>query len=53
MRLYEAWCALAEIGVYLTVFRAAHVRDANDATSWENFLMFLPTTERWPELRAF
>jgi spectinomycin phosphotransferase len=53
MRLYEAWYALAEIGVYLAVFRAAHIGDANDATSWDNFLMFLPTTERWPELRAF
>jgi spectinomycin phosphotransferase len=50
MRLYEAWYALAEIAVYLAVFRSPHVGDANDSTSWRNLLAFLPTAERWPEL---
>jgi spectinomycin phosphotransferase len=50
MRLYEAWYALAEIAVYLAVFRSPHVGDANDSTSWRNFLAFLPTAGRWPEL---
>jgi hypothetical protein len=50
MRLYEAWYALAEIAVYLAVFREPHTGDGNDATSWENLLLFLPTPERWPEL---
>lgn len=33
MRLYGAWYALAEMAVYLAVFRAPHSGDANDATS--------------------
>jgi spectinomycin phosphotransferase len=53
LRLYKTWYALAEIAVYPAVFRAQHAGDANDVTSWENFLMFLPTPERWPELDAF
>jgi spectinomycin phosphotransferase len=43
LRLYKAWYTLAELAVYLAVFRSPHTGDQNDNTSWENFQRFLPT----------
>jgi spectinomycin phosphotransferase len=53
LRLYTAWYSLAEIAVYLAVFRAPHTGDDNDIISWTNYLRYLPTQEQWPELGAF
>ncbi len=49
MRLYRAWYALAELGLYLALFRGPHPGDDNDAQSWANVHLFLPTAETWPE----
>jgi spectinomycin phosphotransferase len=48
LRLYRAWYDLAETSVYVALFRSPHVADQNAATSWDNFLVYLPTRERWP-----
>ncbi|HEU0166908.1 MAG TPA: hypothetical protein VFS62_03965 [Chloroflexota bacterium] len=50
MRFYRLRYALAETAVYTLQFHEPHVDDANMAESWKNFLDFLPTRERWPEL---
>jgi hypothetical protein len=50
LRLYRAWYHLAETAVYVRQFREPHAGDLNDATAWENFLEFIPTCARWPEL---
>ena len=50
LRLYRAWYDLAETGVYIALFRSPHQDDQNSATSWENFVFFLPTPERWPDV---
>ena len=50
LRLYRAWYDLAETAVYVSLFRSPHVADQNAATAWDNFLFFLPTRERWPEV---
>ena len=50
LRLYEAWYTLAELSVYLAVFRAAHREDRNVILSWQNYLTYPPTPEGWPEL---
>jgi spectinomycin phosphotransferase len=48
LQLYRAWYDLAETSVYVSLFRSPHVADQNAVTSWDNFLFFLPTRERWP-----
>ena len=50
LRLYAAWYTLAELAVYLVVFRSPHTADQNVIQSWVNFLDYLPTRQRWPEL---
>jgi spectinomycin phosphotransferase/16S rRNA (guanine(1405)-N(7))-methyltransferase len=50
LRLYRLRYSLAETAVYALQFRQPHVEDANMAESWKNFLDFLPTRDRWPEL---
>jgi hypothetical protein len=50
LRLYRARYALAELGLYLSLFRGPHPGDDNDRQSWANIDLFLPTAERWPEL---
>jgi hypothetical protein len=52
LRLYRAWYDLAETAVYVSLFRSPHVADQNAATSWDNFLFFLPTRARWPHVVA-
>jgi hypothetical protein len=50
LRLYRAGSALAELALYISLFHGQHPGDPNDATSWTNLHLFLPTAERWPEL---
>lgn len=50
LRLFEAWYALAEVAVYLAVFRSPHTADENVILSWANFLDYLPTREWWPDV---
>lgn len=50
LRLYRAWYDLAETAVYVALFRSPHEADQNAATSWDNFVFFLPTRERWPDV---
>jgi len=52
LRLYRAWYDLAETAVYIALFRSPHLADQNAATSWDNFLVFLPTRARWPGVVA-
>jgi spectinomycin phosphotransferase len=50
LRLYRAWYDLAETAVYVSLFRSPHRGDQNDRQAWDNFLVFLPSRERWPDL---
>jgi spectinomycin phosphotransferase len=50
LRLYRAWYDLAETAVYIALFRSPHQADQNAATSWDNFLFFMPTHTRWPDI---
>jgi hypothetical protein len=48
LSLYRLWFDLAEIGGYLTLFRASHDDTADAAESWSNLQHFLRPAERWP-----
>jgi spectinomycin phosphotransferase len=48
--LYRLWYDLAEIGGYLSLFRATHRQTADTAESWKNLRHFLQPAERWPAL---
>jgi hypothetical protein len=50
LSLYRLWFDLAEIGGYLTLFRAPHDDTADAAESWGNLQHFLRPAERWPAL---
>jgi hypothetical protein len=50
--LYRASHHLAETAVYVALFRLPHQDDENAVTSWDNFVDFLPTHERWPDVVA-
>jgi fructosamine-3-kinase len=50
LRLYRAWYHLAETAIYVHHFRQPHRGDLNDATAWDNFLVFVPAYADWPEL---
>jgi spectinomycin phosphotransferase len=52
LALYRLWYDLAEIGGYLTLFRAPHSDTADTAESWHNLRHFLRPAERWPDLCA-
>ena len=50
LSLYRLWYDLAEIGGYLSLFRAPHRHSADTAESWKNLRHFLQPAERWPAL---
>jgi spectinomycin phosphotransferase len=50
LRLYRAWYDRAETSVYVSLFRSPHKLGQNTTTAWDNFLRFLPTRERWPDV---
>ena len=50
LSLYRLWYDLAEIGGYLSLFRAPHRQSADTAESWKNLRHFLQPAERWPAL---
>lgn len=50
MTCYRLSWDLAEIALYVALFRAEHTESADAAESWRNLQHFLRPAERWPQL---
>jgi hypothetical protein len=42
IELYRRWWDLAEIGIYIELFRRAHERTEDTVKSWESLAEYLP-----------
>lgn len=52
LSLYRLWFDLAEVGGYLSLFRAPHEETADTRQSWQELQHFLRPAQRWPSLVA-